>query len=207
MATHEAKLRDQSQVPHVGIIGAGMSGLRCAEVLLNKGVNVTILEARDRYGGRLHQSSRLGHLVDLGPNWIHGTENNPIIQLATITNSVTTTHGELNTIFDKSGHLLTKKEAETLNELFWGLIDDAFKYSRAEGDSIPEDKSLLDFILEQIKPKELEPELKEHFIQLAAIWGAYIGTPIERQSLKFFWLEEVIDGGNALCQGRQLYVS
>jgi phytoene dehydrogenase-like protein len=38
-------------------------------MLLQKGFNVTILEARDRIGGRMHQT-RLpsGHLVDLGPN-------------------------------------------------------------------------------------------------------------------------------------------
>ena len=39
--------------PHVGIIGAGFAGLKCAEVLLEKGFRVTILEGRDRIGGRV----------------------------------------------------------------------------------------------------------------------------------------------------------
>ena len=30
-----------------------MAGLRCAEILIEKGVRVTILEARDRLGGRV----------------------------------------------------------------------------------------------------------------------------------------------------------
>ena len=38
---------------HVGIIGAGLAGLRCAEVLVEEGVKVTIIEARDRLGGRV----------------------------------------------------------------------------------------------------------------------------------------------------------
>lgn len=38
---------------HVGIIGAGVAGLRCADVLLQHGVKVTILEARNRLGGRV----------------------------------------------------------------------------------------------------------------------------------------------------------
>ncbi len=69
--------------PHVGIIGAGLAGLRCADVLLRSGFRVTILEARDRLGGRMHQE-RLpnGHWADLGPNWIHGTVDNPMMELA-----------------------------------------------------------------------------------------------------------------------------
>jgi monoamine oxidase len=39
--------------PHVCIVGAGISGLRCADILLSSGFQVTILEARDRIGGRV----------------------------------------------------------------------------------------------------------------------------------------------------------
>jgi heterodisulfide reductase subunit A-like polyferredoxin len=38
---------------HVCVVGAGFAGLRCAEILLEEGVRVTILEARDRLGGRV----------------------------------------------------------------------------------------------------------------------------------------------------------
>jgi uncharacterized protein with NAD-binding domain and iron-sulfur cluster len=40
-------------IPHVGIIGAGLAALRCADILIQNGVRVTILEARDRLGGRV----------------------------------------------------------------------------------------------------------------------------------------------------------
>jgi len=66
---------------HVGVIGAGFAGLRCADVLLQRGHKVTIFEARDRVGGRVSrlisrirymlmsqqvaQSNHLGHPVDL----------------------------------------------------------------------------------------------------------------------------------------------
>ena len=39
--------------PYVGIIGAGVSGLRCASVLIEQGFDVTVIEARDRIGGRV----------------------------------------------------------------------------------------------------------------------------------------------------------
>jgi NADPH-dependent 2,4-dienoyl-CoA reductase/sulfur reductase-like enzyme len=35
------------------VVGAGFAGLRCAEVLIEEGVQVTILEARNRIGGRV----------------------------------------------------------------------------------------------------------------------------------------------------------
>lgn len=46
-----AQLATQNKMPRVGVIGAGISGLRSAQVLLQKGFHVTILEARDRIGG------------------------------------------------------------------------------------------------------------------------------------------------------------
>lgn len=49
----------------VGVVGAGFAGLRCADILLQHGFKVTILEARDRLGGRVGQSWHLGHPVDL----------------------------------------------------------------------------------------------------------------------------------------------
>ena len=48
------------------IIGAGLSGLALASALRAEGRDVTVLEARNRPGGRV--LSQAGH--DLGPSWI-----------------------------------------------------------------------------------------------------------------------------------------
>jgi monoamine oxidase len=45
----------ENRVPRVCIVGAGISGLRTAELLISKGFDVTILEARDRIGGRVSE--------------------------------------------------------------------------------------------------------------------------------------------------------
>jgi monoamine oxidase len=45
-------------------------------------VNVTVLEARDRVGGRTWTDRTLGVPIDLGAAWIHGPEGNPITELA-----------------------------------------------------------------------------------------------------------------------------
>ncbi|WP_299736505.1 FAD-dependent oxidoreductase [uncultured Roseobacter sp.] len=66
----------------VGIIGAGISGLAAANTLAKRGHAVTVLEARERIGGRIWTDSRLGTTLDLGASWIHGTDSNPLVQLA-----------------------------------------------------------------------------------------------------------------------------
>ena len=47
------RILPKGRVPHICVVGAGMSGLRCAEVLTQNGMKVTIFEARDRIGGRV----------------------------------------------------------------------------------------------------------------------------------------------------------
>jgi monoamine oxidase len=64
------------------VIGAGIAGLRAAEVLVGRGRRVIVLEARDRLGGRIHTDRSWGVPVELGASWIHGVDNNPIANLA-----------------------------------------------------------------------------------------------------------------------------
>ena len=57
-ATEDAMIRrilPAGCTPRVCVVGAGMAGLRCAEVLTKKGAKVTLLEARNRIGGRVGQ--------------------------------------------------------------------------------------------------------------------------------------------------------
>ncbi|CAE7388570.1 PAO4 [Symbiodinium microadriaticum] len=68
--------------PHVAIIGAGIAGLAAARQLAGNGLRVTVLEARNRIGGRLWTDRSLGVPLDLGASWIHGTRGNPITTLA-----------------------------------------------------------------------------------------------------------------------------
>jgi monoamine oxidase len=57
----------------VVVIGAGVAGLSAARDLVDAGMNVTVLEARDRIGGRMWtQTGTLSAPVELGAQFIHG---------------------------------------------------------------------------------------------------------------------------------------
>ncbi len=60
--------------PDVIIIGAGAAGLMAAYTLIKAGKTVTVLEARDRIGGRIHTVDN----VELGAEFVHG--NLPVTQ-------------------------------------------------------------------------------------------------------------------------------
>lgn len=64
------------------VIGAGMAGLAAARALSDAGWSVTLLEARRRKGGRIWTDRSTGLALDLGASWIHGTEGNPVTELA-----------------------------------------------------------------------------------------------------------------------------
>ena len=51
--TLRSRAGSAAKTPHVCIVGAGFAGLRCAEVLSARGIKITILEGRDRIGGRV----------------------------------------------------------------------------------------------------------------------------------------------------------
>ncbi|MBC9954487.1 FAD-dependent oxidoreductase [Leucobacter sp. cx-42] len=64
------------------IIGAGVSGLTAASLLTRAGRSVTVLEARDRIGGRVHSERTAGKVTDLGASWIHGIVDSPVYEAA-----------------------------------------------------------------------------------------------------------------------------
>jgi monoamine oxidase len=67
----------------VAVVGAGAAGLAAARRLLDLGLRVLVLEARDRIGGRSHTVITAdGYAADLGCGWLHSADRNPWVPIA-----------------------------------------------------------------------------------------------------------------------------
>lgn len=89
----------------VAIVGAGASGLTAARELVRKGIDVLVLEARDRVGGRtLSRTLDNGVTIDLGGQWVAPTQHR-VLKLA-----VELGLGIFPTFEDGDGVILTRDE-------------------------------------------------------------------------------------------------
>ena len=80
-------------------------------------------------------------------------------------------------------------------DLIWELIAEAFKISNEQCSDIRSNKSLKDFFREKLPDRDLSEDDQAQILKMAEMWGSFIGDDWERQSLKWFWLEECLDGG------------
>lgn len=62
------------------VVGSGIAGLTAADALRCAGVEVVVLEARDRIGGRTWTLNSGEARIDLGGAWVHGPVGNPLAE-------------------------------------------------------------------------------------------------------------------------------
>lgn len=129
--------RAQADETHAIVIGAGVSGLATAQMLAEAGVRVTVLEARDRIGGRVWTDRSLGIPLDLGASWIHGLDGNPLTELAKRGNvrQVATDYTN-HIVYDVDGKALSDAALATLETQVEALLEEARAYAENADEAI-----------------------------------------------------------------------
>ncbi|MDB5509438.1 MAG: amine oxidase [Hyphomicrobiales bacterium] len=66
----------------VVVVGAGAAGIAAGRRLARSSLTFTLIEARERSGGRAHTCAVDGSALDLGCGWLHSADKNPLVGLA-----------------------------------------------------------------------------------------------------------------------------
>ena len=106
------------------ILGAGIAGLAAAKYFKDRGIDVSIIEAQDKVGGRLKTNRDLGVAFDEGASWIHGPSGNPITGLAQSSNAETfATDDENIELFDIDGTEYSDSKIDEAESAYEDIID------------------------------------------------------------------------------------
>lgn len=170
------------------VIGAGVAGLSAAATLQDAGAEVTVIEARDRIGGRIWTDRTLNGIpLDLGASWVHGTRGNPLTALADQQNiRRAETDAENIIAYYPDGTQLSEQDIEDYFALFEDIMDRVVRdaefrdtdeplidgYRRALKDQI-EDEELTSVdvqVLESIFNSQIEHELAGSGKKLSTWW-------------------------------------
>lgn len=181
-----AENRVQSQQGKVLIIGAGIAGLAAAQKLQQHGFQVTVLEGRDRLGGRIYTDRSLGFPVDLGASWIHGITNNPIGNLARNWHiEIKPTDLDDILLYDSNGKLISNEDIDSSYALYEKI--------RTQAEALAE-KSTTDLSLAAAMQQIFkEITLSAQQIQLVQWWlnsELIIERGADLASLSAWWFDE-----------------
>ncbi|WP_017608497.1 flavin monoamine oxidase family protein [Nocardiopsis xinjiangensis] len=155
---------------HTLVVGAGMAGLAAADRLAEGGERVTVIEGRDRTGGRIHSVRDWeGTVLDAGASWMHGEESNPLSNLVRETGARTSVFNRsTETAYDPKGRRLLfdrhRRNMEDVNllqeHMYWTTVGAGRRESMAEGI----DQALLDANLFRGRARDAK-EIAHRFIE------------------------------------------
>ena len=137
------------------VVGAGIAGIAAATDLQAAGVDVVVLEARNRIGGRIWTDRRWGFPLDLGASWIHGSAPaNPIWRLRNQLGlrTVPTDWDDL-VVYDVDGKQISASQSATDAARYRS----AYRKARRWGNRQEQDTSLQDGIDFAVRARTMSP--------------------------------------------------
>ena len=175
------------------VVGAGIAGLAAARALKDAGGDVVVVEGRDRIGGRIRTTRRLGPPVDLGASWIHGVEGNPITELARKYGVRTQrTTFETDNVRRADGRAVPAAETRAGEERCEQLFEELYALD-APGD---EDVSVADGLAQLGSPFDSLPPVVRWCLR-SSIEAEY-AADLDELSLDSFGEDEAFDGDDYL---------
>lgn len=178
------------------VIGAGMAGLAAARTLVEAGYAVTVIEGRERIGGRVWTSRHWTDApLDLGASWIHGTKGNPMTALAdTISAKRVATSYDASILYDTSGQPATEAQ-EAAVEAWQETLDEATAIAQRQSQDLS-----LQAAVEQVVDWAALSKRERQELQLflnSTIEQEYAGATTE-VSAKYFESDEAFAGQDVL---------
>lgn len=162
------------------VIGAGISGLKATIELTKAGISTTVIEARDRVGGRLHsETTKGGHVIDIGASWFHDCLTNPLLNKYYLHKN----KGEqVHFAFDDSGLSVYNANGEfnAKEQQVQSVADEMKMYLKAVVGALPADQDLpmRDACLNYLREKKyiLNPTQLKYAHQMMRFVELWIGS-------------------------------
>src|ERR1700678_303771 len=178
-----------SKMPDVTVVGAGAAGLAAAADLARAGLSVTILEARDRIGGRMFtlRDPVYQAPIEMGAEFIHGLP--PEIWIPLQANGVSIT--------EVTGEPWCFRKGQLSSCDFFSQVDDILK----KMDDHSSDESFLSFLRRCCEESGSNPKQREAKERALAYVTGFNAADPDRVGVH--WLvegmraEEKIEGGRA----------
>jgi monoamine oxidase len=142
------------------VIGAGMAGLAAARMLKAQGYKVTVLEGRDRIGGRVWTDHSWGDAaLDLGASWIHGIDGNPLSALVKEYGIKTAqTNYDNIVVYDKSGKQLDDEKTSQIEAAYGEALEALGKIKESRQENGQPDISLQQALDEYVAQANISGE-------------------------------------------------
>ena len=178
------------------VVGAGMAGLTAARVLHDAGVDVVVLEAKDRLGGRTDTERVGAATVDLGAAWMHGVYKNPVADFASAQG--------LAYVPDEVpwSHVYDEASGQSLGDPAWNSMEGGMDDFVA---ALPELRSALGAGASVAEGRDRwlmnggwtgqEARFRRYGVDQYLCELEYAG-PVDAQSLAWVWEEDALTGGD-----------
>ncbi len=186
----------KSSKANILIIGAGIAGLAAARQLKSSSFQVTVLEGRNRIGGRIYTDRTPGLPIDLGASWIHGINNNPIGKLAQdFKINIQKTNYDNNRTYGSKGELINEPERESSYSLYQKII----KQAKVMAEKLDRDISVAEAVKRILSQEKLPSQQQNNLRwQLSSNIVIETGTDLENLSIWEWDEDESFDGDDYL---------